>query len=239
MSHLFLGRHFHLTIDNCELIFVKSKQFSTQHNFDLTFLFETKLGPILEKTIREQHDILIDASIQRSKLELDDSLKLTASAKANYEQNRQVQVEKLTNDLTQKLQLAEYFTDEDIANMRTCTSSALQFSAGVINFLCDCLRVYYQDISFCLVETITKLFKLELKLYQNYLSKHMAKEKSGVALNSRVKKEDIYHNVCLIEKIFLVCERLYFNQTGIHSKFFIKLAEKFIAFKKENFGVKN
>jgi hypothetical protein len=225
-----------LTIDNCELIFTKSRQFSSQHNFDLTFLFETKLGPILERTIREQHDILIDASLQRSKRELDDSPKLSASGRANHEQNRQVQVDKLTSDLTQKLKLAEYLTDEDLANMRTCTSSALQFSAGVINFLCDCLRVYYQDISFCLVETITKLFKLELKLYQNYLSRQVAKERGAASSGSRVKKEDIWRNVCLIEKMFLVCERLYFNRTGFHSKFFVKLAEKFIAFKRENFG---
>lgn len=238
-SQHYLGRHFDLTIDNCELIFIKSKQFSSMNNFELTFLFESKLSPILEKTIREQHDILIDASIQRSKIELDDSLKLTAQAKANYEQNRQVQIEKLITDLTQKHKLEDYFNEEDFINMRSCTSSALQFSCGVINFLCDCLRVYYQDISFCLVETITKLFKLELKLYSNYLLKNANRDKENSNKNNRVKKEDIFHNVCCIEKIFLVCEKLYFNKTSVHSKFFVKLAEKFLAFKAENFGVKN
>lgn len=241
-SQHYLGRHFDLTIENCELIFIKSKHFSNMHNFELTFLFESKLSPIIEKSIREQHDILIDASIQRSKLELDDSLRLTPIAKANYEQNRQVQIEKLIVDLTQKLKLKEYFNEIDFENMRACTSSALQFSCGVINFLYDCLRVYYQDISFCLVETITKLFKLELKLYLNYLTKNLNKMEnanSGGKNANRVKKEDIFHNVCLIEKIFLVCEKLYFNKTGVHSKFFVKLADKFVSFKAENFGVKN
>ncbi len=174
----------------------------------------------------------MDASIQRSKLELDDTVKLTTVMTANYEQNRQVQIDKLLTDLTQKLKLAEYFNEADINNMKTCTSSALQFSCGVLNFMCDCLRVYYQDISYWLVEAITKLFKLELKLYANYLVRGTAGK------YSRVKKEDIFRNVCLVEKSFLVCEKLYFNKTGVHSKFFVKLAEKFVAFKAENFGQK-
>ncbi len=226
-----------MTIDNCELIFIKSKQFSTLNNFDLTFLFESKLSSILQKTIQDQHDIIVDASIQRSKLELDDTARLTTVMTANYEQNRQVQIEKLLIDLTQKLKLAEYFSEADIDNMRTCTASALQFSCGVLNFMCDCLRVYYQDISYWLVEAITKLFKLELKLYSNYLVRGMAGG-SASGKYSRVKKEDIFRNVCLIEKSFLVCERLYFNKTGVHSKFFVKLADKFVAFKAENFGQK-
>lgn len=231
-SQHYLGRHFDLTIENCEIIFSKSKQFSSMNNFELTFLFESKLSPILEKTIREQHDILVEASKQRSKCELDDSIKPTALSNSNYEQNRQVQVDKLMNDLTEKLKLGEYFTESEFETMRSCTSGALQFSCGVINFLCDCLRVYYQDISFCLVETITKLFKLELKLYSNYLSKNVNRMDGK---SNRITKQDIFNNVCCIEKIFLVCEQLYFNKTGVHSKFFVKLAEKFSNFKAENF----
>ena len=234
-SQHYLGRHFDLTIENCEIIFSKSKQFSSMNNFELTFLFESKLSPILEKTIREQHDILVEASKQRSKLELDDSIKQTALSNANYEQNRQVQVDKLIGDLTDKLKLNDYFNDNEFDVMRSCTSGALQFSCGVINFLCDCLRVYYQDISYCLVETITKLFKLELKLYSNYLNKNMNKIDNGQAKMNRITKQDIYNNVCCIEKIFLVCEQLYFKKTGVHSKFFVKLAEKFTNFKAENF----
>lgn len=224
-----------MTIDNCELIFSKSKQFSSQHNFDLTFLFESKLRSILQKTIQDQHEIIVDASIQRSKFELDDTTKMTTSVTANYEQNRQVQIDKLMHDITQKLMLSEHFTEADLENMRLCTASALQFSCGVLNFICDCLRVYYQDISYWLVEAITKLFKLELKLYSNYLGKSANRENK----HGRVKKEDIFRNVCLIEKTFLVCEKLYFDKTGVHSKFFVKLAEKFVTFKAENFGQKS
>jgi hypothetical protein len=41
-SQHYLGRHFDLTIENCELIFAKAKQFS-EKNFEVKFLFETKL----------------------------------------------------------------------------------------------------------------------------------------------------------------------------------------------------
>jgi len=235
-SQHYLGRHFDLTIENCELIFIKANQFSTANNFELTFLFETKLSGILEATIKEQHDILIDASIQRSKLELDDTVKMNATSNANYEQNRLVQVDKLITDLTQRHKLNAYFSPADYEVIKASTSSALQFSCGVINFFCDCLRIYYQDINFCLVETITKLFKLELKLYFNYLSKHSSKEAADATKSNRVKKQDIYTNVCCIEKIFLVIEKLYFKKTGVHIKFFVKLAEKFVKFKEDNFG---
>lgn len=94
-SQHYLGRHFDLTIENCELIFQKAKQFSEMNNFELTFIFEAKLVPILDATIKEQYDILKDASIQRSKLELEDNSKLANNTgiSANFEQNRQVQIE--------------------------------------------------------------------------------------------------------------------------------------------------
>jgi len=56
------------------------------------FLFETKLIPILEASIKEQHDILIEASVQRSKLELD-------GATSNTEPNRPVKIEKFLKNL--------------------------------------------------------------------------------------------------------------------------------------------
>jgi hypothetical protein len=236
-SQHYLGRHFDLTIENCELIFIKAKQFSISNNFELTFLFETKLASILEATILEQHDILIDASIQRSKLELDETIKLTELSNANYEQNRKVQVDKLINLLLNKHKLGKYFTENDLNLMKTTTCSALQFSCGVLNFFCDCLRIYYQELSYCLVDTVTKLFKLELKLYSNYLNKNSHKESltNSNSKSLRVKKQDIYNNVCCLEKIFLLIETLYFNKTGVHIKFFVKLAEKFIKFKEEHF----
>ncbi len=229
-SQHYLGRHFDLTIENCELIFQKAEEFSLGNNFELGFLFETKLSPILEASIKEQHDILIDASKQRSKLELDDIIsKQTDQSNANYEQNRKVQIEKLLNYLTQN-ELTDYFSEVDLHIIKVSTSSALQFSCGVLSFFCDCLRIYYQEISFCLVETVTKLFKLELKLYANFLTKNTNSK------NNRIKKQDILNNVCCLEKVFLVIEKLYFKKTGVHSKYFLKLTEKFTKFKEDYFN---
>lgn len=61
-SQHYLGRHFDLTVENCELIFDKARKFS---EFDVRFWFETKLSPILEQKIAEQQGILVTASIQR------------------------------------------------------------------------------------------------------------------------------------------------------------------------------
>ncbi len=82
-SQHYLGRHFDLTIENCELIFQKAKAFSEMNNFELSFIFETKLTPVLEASIKEQYDILKDASIQRSKLELEDNSKLANEPSGN------------------------------------------------------------------------------------------------------------------------------------------------------------
>jgi hypothetical protein len=229
-SQHYLGRHFDLTIENCELIFLKAKTFSETNNFELSFIFETKLTPVLETSIKEQYDILKDASIQRSKLELEDNSKLAnqTAISANFEQNRRVQIDKLINDLTEKNIMDLCFKDDDQLNIITSsTSSALQFSCATIKFFCDCLRVYYQDISYCIVETFTKLFKFELKLYRDYLDKE-AKSGGGAARSAGLpKKQDILYNISLIEKIFLIVETLYYNKTGVHSKVFHRVIEKF------------
>ena len=167
-----------------------------------------------------------DASIQRSKLELEDNSKLANNTgiSANFEQNRQVQIEKLINDLTEKNILNQYFKDE-LSVIGSSTSSALQFSYGAMKFFCDCLKVYYQDISYCIVETFTKLFKFELKLYREYLDKESAARQQQS--NGLPKRQDILYNICLIERMFTIVEALYFNKTGVHSKVFLRVIEKF------------
>jgi len=221
-SQHYLGRHFHLTIENCELIFLKAKEFSDANNFEVKFMFETKLAAIVENSIREQQDILIDASFQRSKLELDDN-------PANNEQNRQAHLQKLLRDLEQK-QLDKHFNEKDVSLINVCTSSALQFSRASLNFITDCLRVYYQDINAALVEAVLNLFKAELKIYSAQLSKFV-----NTAKSTKLNKKDVYNNVCFLEKTLVVIERLYFNRTSVHSKHFAKLNEKLVKFKKENF----
>lgn len=224
-SQHYLGRHFDLTIENCELIFEKAKEFSRVNNFELTFLFETKLVPILEATIKEQYDILKDASVQRSKLELEDNTKLASntSHSANFEQNRKLQAEKLLKYLNEKDILDVYFKSDDQLNViKSSTSSALQFSYGAVRFFCDCLRVYYQDVSYCVVETFTKLFKFELKLYRDYLESKRHSPASGLP-----KRQDVLFNISLIERMFLIVEHLYFAKTGVHSKIFQRVIDKF------------
>jgi hypothetical protein len=229
-SQHYLGRHFDLTIENCELIFDKAKQFSEVNNFEVNFLFETKLVSILETSIKEQHDILIDASLQRSKLELE-------STTSNTEQNRQVQIEKLLAGLD-KRKLKSYFRIEDLDLIRKCTSSAVQFSRGVLNFFCDCLKVYYQEVNFCLVETIVKLFKGELKIYKINLDIKPDSVPKDDKTNKKLhpmKKQDIYNNICIMEAVFGVIQKLYLEQTGISSKIFIKINERIVKFKEDNF----
>lgn len=69
-SQHYLGRHFDVTVENSELFMAKAREFTDTCHFDVHFLVQTKLVPVLENSIREQLEILIDASIQRSKLEL-------------------------------------------------------------------------------------------------------------------------------------------------------------------------
>lgn len=226
-SQHYLGRHFDITIENTELIFIKAKQFSEANNFEVKFLFETKLTPILEQSIKEQHEILIDASIQRSKLELEES-------PANNEQNRQLHLEKIIQDLEHKGIMDKLFTEADLALLKQCTSSAIQFSRGVLNFFVDCLRVYYQDVNFCLIETFTKLFKAELKIYTIHITKNLNRPNDGKAV--KLTKQDILRNICLIQRVFQIIQDVYFQKTGLNSKYFAKVAEKFAKFKDDHFS---
>ena len=198
----------------------------------VNFLFETKLIPIIEQSIKEQHDILIDASLQRSKLELEGTT-------SNTEQNRQVQIAKFLKGLDTR-QLKAHFKEADLKLTQSCTSSAIQFSRGVLNFFSDCLKIYYQEVNFCIVETIVKLFKGELKIYKINLDiKPDSIPKDAPANGSKklnpMKKQDIYNNVCLMEAVFDVIQKLYFKQTGINSKFFVKISERISKFKEDNF----
>ena len=70
-SQHYLGRHFDITIENGELIMAKAREFTEANQFEVLYLVETKLVPVLDTTIREQLEILIDASLQRSKLDLE------------------------------------------------------------------------------------------------------------------------------------------------------------------------
>jgi hypothetical protein len=221
-SQHYLGRQFDLTIENCELIFMKAKEFT---EFEVKFLFETKLVQILEQAIREQLDILIDASIQRSKLELDD----TGGNAANNEQTRVVHVQKLIKDIEGKGLLGGgHFTERDIDLIKKCTITSLQFSRGALNFFFNCLRVYYQDINYKVVESFVKLFKAEIKIYGIYLNKSA----QGA---TNINKQDVQNNVWLIDRVFTVVEAFYFAKTGVHSKQFVKLVDKITKFKEENF----
>jgi hypothetical protein len=228
-SQHYLGRHFDLTIENCELIFVKAKQFSDT-NFEVKFLFESKLVPILESSIKEEREILIDASLQRSKLEMEERT-------SNNEQARQQQIDKLLRDLESR-ELKSYFDEKDINLMKTCTSSCIQFSRGVINFFSDCLRVHYQDINFFIVEAVSLLMKAELKIYQLQLNSKSLNNNNnnndGSGAKIKLKKQDIFNNIYFIEKVFNLIEKLYFEKTNVNSKFFVKLREKFNKTKEEN-----
>jgi hypothetical protein len=49
----------------------KAREFAEANQFEVLYLVETKLVPVLDTTIKEQLEILIDASLQRSKLDLE------------------------------------------------------------------------------------------------------------------------------------------------------------------------
>lgn len=80
-SQHYLGRHFDVTVENGELILEKASEFTQANQFEVLFLVQTKLTPVLETSVREQLEILIDASLQRSKLELE-----TTSTKVSTKQ---------------------------------------------------------------------------------------------------------------------------------------------------------
>lgn len=120
----------------------------------------------------------------------------------------------------------------DIELLSKCTSASIQFARGSLNFFVGCMRVYYQDINFLVVETFTKLFKAELKLYTIHLSKSGGGgEQTG---KNRISKRDVYYNVCLVERIFEIVRTIYLKKTGIESKYFTKLAEKYAEFRVKN-----
>lgn len=243
-SQHYLGRHFDLTIENSELIFAKAKEFSDANSFDVKFLFETKLTPILDTSMKEQMAILIDASSQRYKLELEEH----AANKANIEHTRQLHINNLIKDLEAK-DLLKYFKkkgkDEStvtpsqvVADMLAkCSSATIQFARGLINFFHDCLRVYYQDINFTIVETFTKMFKAEMKIYINLMNRNSAGQKNGQnsSNSTKLNREEIYNNVCVVEKIIAIVRMLYLTRTGIDCKYFANLTDKYSKFKQDNF----
>ncbi|RNA12506.1 exocyst complex component 8 [Brachionus plicatilis] len=216
-SQHYLGRQFDITIENVQLIFLKADEFLSAANFEVKFMFEVKLNRIVEQSIKEQYDILIDASLQRSKLELENT-------GGNNEQNKQQQIDKFVSDIhLLELKNSSKF---DANLIKKCTSSAIQFTRGALLFFVNCLRIYYQDINYFIVENFTKLFKAELKIYTSYIKK----------LDSiRIGKEDIYNNICLVESVFQIIQEIYLDTSGLSSKHFSDVSDKIVKFKKEYF----
>lgn len=282
-SQHYIGRQFALTVENCELIFEKSLQFS-QKNFEVKFLFETKLRSIIEESIKEQKKILIDASIQRSKF--DDTHILTTQAQ--NEQNKQIQIQKFLADLEmrglRKLQISdgdtssissngplsgkingrtaanrtvstssttkiEQTSEDNIFNfnLNTLNASAIQFSRGVLNFFCDILRIYYQDINYALVEALVEMFKLELKMYEkaNKNLKDLEKQSpnsnnastnAATPPNLNKYKKSIEINLNFIfDYVLPLIERIYEEKTKTKSKLLAKLHSRYSNYKGENF----
>jgi hypothetical protein len=195
-------------------------------------MFETKLISIIENTIENECNILINASSQRSKLEMDNLNNI------NSDQARQLQIEKFLADLESK-KIKIFKTNADRDTLNSATTSAIQFCRSAINFFYDICRIYYQDINYCIIDTIAKLFKTELK---TYTKTHMSNQKKGnknVPSDKKLlTKEDIYSNICLIEKSFNLIETLYFEKTGIKSKFLSKVTDRYSKFRQDNFEIK-
>lgn len=217
-SQHYLGRQFDITIENVQLIFLKAEEFLNTGNFDVKFMFEVKLNPIVEQCIKEQYEILIDASLQRSKLELENST-------GNTEQNKQQQIDKFFQDV-QLLDIKEKFSKFDFNLIKQCTSSAIQFARGTIVFFANCLRIYYQDINYFIVESFTKLFKAELKIYSSYVKK---------LSTIRISKEEICNNILLVENVFKIIQEIYSETSGINSKHFSDVSDKIVKFKNDYF----
>ena len=217
-SQHYLGRQFDITIENVQLIFLKAEEFLNMGNFDVKFMFEVKLNPIVEQCIKDQYEILIDASLQRSKLELENTT-------GNAEQNKQQQIDNFFQDV-QLLEIREKFSKFDFNMIKHCTSSAIQFTRGALVFFINCIRIYYQDINFFIVESFTKLFKAELKIYSSYMKK----------LNTiRISKEEICSNINLVENVFKIIQEIYLETSGINSKHFNDLSDRLIKLKSEYF----
>lgn len=145
----------------------------------------------------------------------------------------------------------KHFQKSDLELFSKCSSASIQFARGSLNFFLDCMRVYYQDINYLIVETFTKLFKAELKLYTIHISKAASGGGGSVSNNNnnnnsdvnggkltkvnKLNKRDIFNNVSLVEKIYGIIRQVYAEKTGIESnKNFAKLAEKYSKFKEEN-----
>lgn len=182
---------------------------------------------------------LFSCLYSRSKFELEDK-----SSAANNEQNRQSHVEKLIKELEVKDMIVasnnpveDKLNNKDIELIKKCTVTGLQFSRGVVDFFLSCMRVYYQDINYAIIESIVKLFKAEIKIYTIYLEKHMSTTANTTTSGSnRISKQDIYNNVCLVDRVMDVIVFIYGAKTGIKSKHFEKLKERMKKFKNDNFA---
>ena len=257
-SQHYIGRQFDLTIENCELIFDRAAQHSKK-NFEVKFFFETKLREVIEKSIKEQKTILIEASLQRSKTF--DGGSAQVNTQSQNEQNRQTQVQKFLNDLDSRglrpklngraslVMLTNsglLAPNNDIRsqspsiqngennifnfNLNTLNPSAIQFSRGILNFFCDILRIYYQDINYTLNEAIVEMFKVELKVY----SKKM-QEKSNDPAWSKYKSSAENNLNFIFDHLLPLIERLYEEKTKMKSKNLSKLHERYTKYKNENF----
>jgi hypothetical protein len=147
--------------------------------------------------------------------------------KAINDQSRQLHIDNFLKDIELN-KLKKHFEPSDIELLSHCSSASIQFARGSLNFFISCMRVYYQDINFLIVEAITKLFKAEIKLY------NMGKSATDDKKQSKSpNKQAVLSNVYLVEKIFSIIRKVFLERTGVDCKYFIKLSEKLIKFKED------
>jgi hypothetical protein len=254
-SQHYIGRQFDLTIENCELIFDRAAQYSKK-NFEVKFFFETKLRDIIEKSIKEQKSILMEASLQRSKTF--DGGSAQVNTQSQNEQNRQTQVQKFLNDLDSRglrpktlNRTSSVTTTNGLLapsnnslrsqspsiqngennifnfNLNTLNPSAIQFSRGILNFFCDILRIYYHDLNYTLNEAIVGMFKLELSIY----AKNITEKSNDPVLLSKYKSIAQNNLNFIFYHLLPLIEKLYSEKTKLESKNLKKLHERYKLFK--------
>jgi exocyst complex component 8 len=236
-SQHYIGSQFELTIDNCELIFDRAHEFS-QTNFEVKFLFETKLRPIIEKQIKAQKTLIIQASVGR--LKFDDFIQQSLSTNTSkIDQNKQAQLQNLIKDLEYR----QLFTDSPKDKKKFClakinfdllSASTLQFSRSLINFIFELIRIYYQDINYSIIECLIEILKGELKKFEKTFKNIDAS--LGADKLKLFKKSILFNLKFIFETLLPIIESIYEDKTKVKAKNFVKLYEKYSKFVLENSG---
>jgi hypothetical protein len=241
-SQHYIGSQFDLTIENCELMFERAEHFSSS-NFEVKYLFEIKLCPIIEKIIKEQKVILISASMQR--LKFDDFTQVNFTQNSAAEQNKKTQIQNLIKDFELKNLLnneernVKNKVDLSKINFNFINSSSIQFARTVINFFCDLLRIYYQDINYTIIEVVIEIFKGELKKFDKSIKNLKELQQSTSIEQINKSRKSIEFNAKFVfENILPLIEVIYEEKALVKSKSFIKLREKYLKFRSDNFANK-